>query len=374
MVDFDKFIVMREKFLRELNIAIDKVIQEKKSMDLDYDLMEKALGVMIRNNRSVDEGPISIVTPVKKEDMLKVTLDFFKSIDPEFHKKAVDIILQQSENIKMNIYNIHEIKDFSKEDDLGLLQYTRSGSVDSRNGFAAVHIPTKRELDSEEEKLLNKDECTLEDLYTIVHEIAHLFDLDLEIGKPGIEELEGKVEKRKTRITRELLGEATAIAFEGMLSEYLLKNGIYSRDAIQETSNLNMNSFLQDARLVYAKLLLAREKSKNGEITLEFVENFMRDNGFSVQYIRKMAGDIIRDPRDMLYEKRYALGGLIAPTIIKKYREEGADTLKKYLQEAKNENFEGALNALGIELNEQGINQLITNMKEYISRLNVKSK
>ena len=132
--------------------------------------------------------------------------------------------------------------------------------------------------------------------------------------------------------------------------------------------------YLNDARLVYAKLLLAKEKSKNGEINLEFVEKFMKDNGFTTQYIRRMAHNIINDPRDMLYEKRYALGGLIASTIIKKYKEEGAETLKKYLEEAKNENFEGAMNVLGIELNEQGINQLIANVKEQMTRINVKQR
>ena len=87
-----------------------------------------------------------------------------------------------------------------------------------------------------------------------------------------------------------------------------------------------------------------------------------------------MAHDIIYDSRNMLYEKRYALGGLIAPTIIKKYKEEGAEPLKRYLEESKNENFKGAMDVLGIELNQEGINQLIINMKDYISRTNVKQK
>ena len=102
-------------------------------------------------------------------------------------------------------------------------------------------------------------------------EIAHLFDFDLEKGMPDKEELEGKRSERKTRIARELLGEATTIAFENMLSEYLIEKGIYPKQTIQRIDNARMNSNLNDARLVYAKLVLAKEKSKNGEITLEFV-------------------------------------------------------------------------------------------------------
>ena len=372
MVDFDEFVVMRENFLRELNIAIDKVIKEKESMALDYDLIEKALGAMVRNVKSINEKPVAICTPIKKGDMKKITLDFFESIDSELHKKAIDTILQQTDNIRMNIYNIHEVKDFSEEDELGLLKYTHNGNVESRDGFARVNVPTKRELDSQEEKLLSKDECALEDLYTIVHENTHLFDLDLEKGKPDRDQLQGGGGQRKERITRELLGEATTIAFEGLLSDYLSNNTNISKYAIEEMDILRLNSNLQDARMVYAKLVLAKEKNKNGEITLEFVEKLMRDNGFSTQYIRRMANDIIHNPRGMLYQKRYALGALISPTIIKKYREEGLGTLKRYLEEAKNENFEGAMKVLGIELNEQGINQLIVNMREYVASLNTR--
>lgn len=272
----------------------------------------------------------------------------------------------------MIIYNVHEIEDFSEEDEVGLLKYTQNANVEARSGYASVHIPTKKELDSEDEKILGKDECGLEDLYAAVHEISHLFDLDLEKGKPDKEELVGGQGQREIRITRELTGEATTIAFEGLLSDYLLKNTSISKEAIQKMNALRINSYLNDARLVYAKLLLARQKEENGEITLGFVENLMRDNGFSMQYIRKLANNIIHNPQEMLYQKRYAIGGLISPTIIKRYKKEGAGTLKEYLKELKNENFEGAMNVLGIQLNEEGVNQLIANVKEYIASLNMK--
>ena len=150
MIDFDQFVVMRENFLEELNRAIDKVIAEKESMNLDYDLMEKALGLMLRNVKSLEESPITILTPIKKEDILKISLDFFKSIDTEFYNKAINIILQQSKNIKMKIYNVHEIEKFGEEDEVGLLKYTRNANVETVGGYANVHIPTKLELDKEE--------------------------------------------------------------------------------------------------------------------------------------------------------------------------------------------------------------------------------
>lgn len=365
-VNLDEAIVMRENFLKQLNQAMDKVIGEKEELNIDYDLLEQALGYMLKNCTSVKTSPISVITPLEKSEMLGVTLDFFKSIDLSVYRQAIETILQQHENIKMKIYNIHEVKDFNKKDEFNLLEYTSDGSVQSNKGNAVVNVPTKVKVNSKEEKILDENECTLEDLYTVVHEISHLFDLDLESEKTSNEELKGKRPESKVSNTRELLGEATTIAFEGMLTDYLLKNTDYSKQTIEEISSIRINSFMQDARLVYAKLLLAKEKSKNGEITLQYIEKFMRDNNFSTQYVRRMARNIIDDPRGMNFEKRYALGGLIAPTIIKKYKEDGPSILKKYLEESKNGNFKGAMNTLGIQLNSEGLKVLVNNLKEQI--------
>lgn len=365
-VNFDETIVMKENFLKELNQAIDKVIGEKKDLNIDYDLLEQALGYMLKSCTSVKISPISVITPLEKSEMLGVTLDFFKSIDISIYRQAIETVLQQHENIKLKIYNVHEVKDFNKKDEFNLLEYTSDGSVQSNKGNAVVNVPTKVKVNSKEENILDENECTLEDLYTVVHEISHLFDLDLESERASNEELKGERPESKASDTRELLGEATTIAFEGMLTDYLTKNTDYSKQTIEEISSIRINSFMQDARLVYAKLLLAKEKSQNGEITLQYIEKFMRDNNFSTQYVRRMARNIIDDPRSMNFEKRYALGGLIAPTIIKKYKEDGPSILKKYLEESKNGNFKGAMNTLGIQLNDEGLKVLVNNLKEQI--------
>lgn len=127
---------MKEGFLKKLNIAIDKVIMEKKRLNINYDLLEKVLEAMIKNSRFIDSKPISIVVPIKKSEMLTVTLDFFKSIDLDFYRKAIDVIFQQYNNIKMNIYNFHDIKNFERRDNNHLLEYTQDRSVQSRNGYS----------------------------------------------------------------------------------------------------------------------------------------------------------------------------------------------------------------------------------------------
>lgn len=247
MVDFDEFVVMKEGFLKKLNIAIDRIIEEKQSMKLDYDFIEKVLKAMIKN-RNVNNNAVSVVAPVDRSQLLSITLDFFNSIDSGFYKKSIEIILQQNNDIKMNIYNIHEVSDFKTRDENDFVEHTPYGVVQTRNGHALVNIPTRTELKGEEEKIINKKDCTLEDLYTVVHEIAHLFDLNLDIGKPTKNEIAGEKETYGDNIARELTGEATTIAFEGLLSEYLLKNTSYPKSAIQQINNNRINSCLQKSK------------------------------------------------------------------------------------------------------------------------------
>lgn len=334
-------------------------------MNLNYEYIEKVLKAMIKN-RNVNTNAIHVVTQVKKEEILKITLEFFKSVEPELYKRAVNIILGQEKDIKMNVYNVHSINNFIKRDKEGFLEYTPYGVAQTREGRALINIPTNVELNKKEDRIINKDDCTLDDLYTVVHEIAHLFDFNLDIEKATKKEIVGEQEVYEDNITRELTAEATTIAFEGLLSEYLLENKLYPKSAIQQMSNRRINSCLQKAKMVYAKLILAREKEEKGEITSEFIEKSMRDYNLSIQGVRHIASDIINSPRDMLIQNRYAIGGLLAPTIIKTYKMKGKETLQRYLEETKKCNLESALKQLGIQLNNEGIEETIKNFQEYM--------
>lgn len=172
-------------------------------------------------------------------------------------------------------------------------------------------------------------------------------------------------------ITRELFGEGTTIAFEGMLTEYLLNNTDFSKDAIRQNIIRRIRSSIEDARLVYVKLLFSRIKEEKGSIDLNDIEILMRNNNLSMQYVKDMSRRMFEDPRSMLWEKRYAIGGLIAPTIAKKYKEKGPEVIKDYIESVKNDDFHNALSVLEIEINDKGINELIKNMREQISILSI---
>lgn len=370
MVDFDRFVVMQEEFVNKLNLAVDEIINEKMSMKLDYDFIEKSLKPIIQY-KNINDRTIPVVTKIKKEYILKIALLFFESVDSELYKKALDIILGQEKDIAMKMYNVHFIKNFKKKDEKGFLEYTPYGVAQTRKGEALINIPTNTKISKEEDRIINENNCSLEDLYTVVHEISHMFDLNLEIGRPTKNEIADEPEVYEDNITRELTAEATAIAFERLLSEYLLERKLYPKLAIQQIDNGRTNSCLQKARMVYAKLVLAKEKEQKGEITLDFVEKCMRDYHLSIQGVRYIARSIINSKGDLLMQNRYAMGGFIAPTIIKTYKIGGATQLKKYLEEAKKCNLESTLKQIGIQFGKTGINEAVKNFQEYMQTQNL---
>ena len=67
----------------------------------------------------------------------------------------------------------------------------------SKNGETAIYIPCKG---------------TIEDIYALVHEISHTFDL-----------------VPNDNSTRNMLGEVTPYCFEAMLGKYLIKKGNSNR-------------------------------------------------------------------------------------------------------------------------------------------------
>lgn len=360
MIYFEDFNLIDEQTLKELNLKIDEVINEKNRVKINYELLEKVLGSISINSRHMRINNTKVQYPIKKSEMIGTTLDFFKSIDERIYDEAINIILKKNDKIKLNIYNIRKVNDFRSKNESNMRLYEKEAGVRSLNGKATIYIPTNFEFKKEDVKLLEKkDIVTIDDLYTIVHEISHIFDLDLtpDIANKNTSE---KVKKG----TRELLGESTAIAFEWMLTDYLLKNTEYPKDEIRDIMKRRINSSLIETNISYVKLLLAREKEKNGMISKEYIENFVKDKNINPGFAKNMIKTVINDRISVAFSKRYALSKIISPMIVETIRKNGNDALIKYLQESKDDNFHGAMEALGIELNNKGIEKLIINMKQ----------
>ncbi len=344
--------ILNDDSINKLNDSIDNVIEDKEAVNLDYDLLTFALKNMLINRKPIKSRPKAVETYLSKEEAIKTMLNFFKSIDEEYYNKAIQTVLQQSNKIKMNIYNRKKIKNYDLQDENGIKEYDIGGSVSSRKGFSIVHIP------------VNDDKhLTIDELYTLVHEIVHLFDRPDTYTAPTKNDLieKGNFEEDKIDAV-DLLSESITILFEGMLTDYLLKNTTYSRSAIKEHICYRTKNLYIHTEQVYAMLLLAKQKEKEDIISREWIKNTILNNYFNPEYIKAILDNIINNNGEgMQIEKRYAIAGLIYPTIIKQYlndKENGVKKIKQYIELVKNNDFYGALSVFDIQLNKEGINKL----------------
>jgi len=232
------------KFLQDLNQSIDNVIRElendKDMQNLDYyNFIKNSMDVICKKNSLCVENPNQEIPIIHEDKMFDIILSFFQSIDEDFYDKVNKILNNNYPNTKTYIY------DFHSDDPKGTTQY----SILYFDGKAEVFFPlgyrvTKEKL-QEIRNTYGEDFYTLDDLYSITHELAHLLDINPEnfTKEPGP--------------TREILAEVTPGIFENLLTSYLLKNGFFDRDSILNKQNNINNKLLTHAHLTRLKLLLA---------------------------------------------------------------------------------------------------------------------
>ena len=302
-------------------------------------------------------GEIARVIPVKKDKIISITLQFFKSVNPDLYNHVKSIIFNQNKKIKLNIYDAQNITDF-KQTDLefkDMEKYNYEPLNNYKNNKDIIYIPLRR--DSNISRSIKKDEGTLDDLFIIVHEIAHSFDINLEFG-PN-EERDKKIYKFGNILT-----ETTAISFERMLADYLVENNLFKKDDMEQILKRRLNNSSNKAIFVYAQLFLSRKKEENGEITKKDIQELIKEFDSNIQSIKKLGISIINDAgKEMLSNSRYAIAGILSPTIEKIYKEKEFGKIQGYLKESKNGNFKDAFYAIGITLDDEGLNKLKENIE-----------
>lgn len=370
MKKIENFITLDEETLKDLNKTADLIIEDMGKHSLDYDSLEKVFLRIIDAQKIVRYSRVDKLVPMKRETMLAVALDFFQSIDNEFYRKAIDTILNQNEKIKMRLYNFHLTKKTDERDEFGVQIYSDSASVQTENGHSTVFVPLQKKLKKDHaEKLLNKEDGSLDDLYAVVHEIAHLFDLEEDANSSITAEdiVKGEPHKRPKTVTGDLLKEGTSIAFEFLLSNYLLSKGGYPQSVIVDHDIHNIHNAVDKARILSVEFELARIKKSKGKITNVDIDEMRKKQNISVRYARKLAKVINNNRSGPIFRNRYVMGALIASTIVNMYEEDketGTKRIKEYVKASKSGDFQGALDILGIEYSEQGLNKMVDNLNK----------
>lgn len=359
-MDLNELMIVNEQELEELNKSIDRINQEKSGINFNRDILERLMERIEKVIPYREESEISTITPMRYNEMLKLVMDFYKSIDEEIYQKVEKYVFQQEKGVNFYIYNPYKI-DKEKLDSKTGIEY--SGVTIEGYDWCEIHIPLTQQVNFlRNKKNIELDniipEATLHDAYVMVHEIGHVLDFNIDQMRLG------KAHEGKKGVARQLLTESTALALEKMFSKYLLKNKIFSKEIIQAIDNIKENLVRDDCRATYYKLMLYKEKEKNGQITEEFLEKTMRDKNFSRNGIRRIVKAVINDNKKVWYQERYAIAKLIAPSIFKKYEEGDISAIKEYLQSTQEGNLKDALLAIGIENNKNGIEVLFKNLQE----------
>ena len=362
-MDLKELMIISKEELKQLNKSIDKINHEKSRINFNRNILEKLMGRIEKAIPYRNESEINIITPIKYQKMLKLVMDFYKSIDEEIYQKVKEYVLQQEKNINCYVYNPYKIDKGKLDSEIGI-RYS-GFTIEGRN-WCEIHIPVTQPINClRNKKNIDQEgldniipEATLQDAYVMVHEIAHVLDFNVDQMRLG------KAREGKKGVTRQLLTESTALAFEKMFSKYLLKNKTFSKEIVQAIDSIRENLIREDCCATYYKLMLYKEKEKNGQITEEFLEKVMRDNNLSKGGIKKIIRAVINDKNKVWYQERYAIAKLIAPSIAKKYEEGDILAIKKYLQSTQEGNLKDALLAIGIENNKEGIEILFKNLQE----------
>ena len=361
IIVFHDFNYIDDDIIKKVDKTAENVANKKAYYRIPYNFLERALLLYIKNHNYKDINNKAVVKTMKKWEIIKTALDFYKSIDIEIYEKIKNVVLNQNPKIRANIYKLSEIECFN-QDDFEFREFKRYSKLPANHPISnkdMLYMPLGDIKTYESNKQIKEDEGTIDDIYKIVHELGHVLDMYLDY----IINAEDKIISDSYNPGNNLLTESTAIALERALTSYLLdKKLIDTKDAEQVVVE-RRNDTINKCYFTYTKLVLARKKQEKESIYKEDIDEIAEDMGFGIGAKNELVDIIIKKPEEnFLVDARYALSGILSPTIEKLIYQGETDKIKKYLEESRKGNIEKALMSLGITLDDEGLKKLQHNM------------
>lgn len=344
--------------LNKLNDCIE-ANRRNMILSIDYDFLEEASRIMINRINMVKEKHIVPVILFTREKAMSIVLSFFASLgNKKWYEQVKNILMGQNKNIGINIFNSEDI-DFSKKDENGFDIYSDYSSLQYKEmgPKALVKILLKEEFEDVSE-VIEKDKFTLEDLYSIVHEISHTFDLD------------GEEKNREARI---LFAEVTPYCFEGMLGDYLMCNNVINERVMAKMMQARYKNSFRHARTVWSKINLVRLKEKEGIINKDNIKKMLEENDIcNPFYVRAMLTDILDANPKIDFQARYEIAELTLHQYMKAYKRDkkGAiERLGKYCEEIKVGNLnDEVLKIVGCPTNIKEVEEIVNDIRDIKNR------
>jgi len=316
----------------ELNYAIDQCREGIVGADfIEYHFLEYASQELTKKAR-ITEKPV-FVKYFSHEEAIGIVLNFFKSLGvEEWYNKAKSILLSQSKDIGISIFNYSEVKNKNITDENGIMMYAPGCNIESRiesneEGIIKSKVPKSHIRIAKNSRYLcaqhifDKDKMTLDDINSIVHEIAHCFDITNDWEKIG---------------KRNVIAEILPFCFEAMLNNYLLENKIADEAVINCLKQERIGDVVRHARYVYTVANLMNIQEKDGEITKEGIDKFLKANDIhDINYVRDSFLDVIDSNYDFDYHAKYLISGLTASRFFELFKKDktlAIENLKKYCQ------------------------------------------
>ena len=353
----NKEINIEDKTLNQLNNLANELTKK----NIPSEFLEEMMKKYLENNSYQNLPRNNSVKVLKKWEVISIVLDFYKSLDDELYKRVFNIVMNVNPKIRFNIYDIEDARGFRQRDfeDKNFRRYELNPYNVIHENRDMVYVPLKSEPEGKVE--LEKDTATLADAYIMTHELAHTFDMYLNYI------LDDKRKNIKNIEKNNVLTESTAIAFEGLFTKYLFEKDIiddyeYVRNILIKRTN---HTYTQCEKS-YGRLKMIKIMQRNKEITNEDIKEILSPFNLTPIQENKYIELLIKEGAKMfdISIGYAAMAGMISPTIEKNIMDGNKKNVKEYLEFSKIMDFEKALNALGISMDENGIEQLQSNKEE----------
>lgn len=385
-----------EKLIKKLEQAADEILEEERELeeeDKDYTgsiiSLEKLSYIMYRmrtvrlflderygyDEPCVEQIGIDYDTDkdlfytMPRSVMLREVLGFYKEIDNDLYIEVLKMLTMQIPNKDIKIYDIYAENKLGQEYEEF---FPKENSMNENvNGKRTIYIALMENETEEiareiQNYLHNTELCTFMDMTKLAHEIAHGLDIDDSKSITQSTLLEKNKVKYITSTTRKYLTETTAIFFECLFLDYLSRN--------KDKSLSPLLNYLQKSRIEGAdreiietetKADIAIERSQKGKITPQLVQKILERS-----ILQENLFEMLSEEHSLYETRQYALAAFLVPSMLatyKKDKKEGNRRIMKYLECAKQNNFDGALQAFGIDINsDKGIEEVIRNYGRYI--------
>lgn len=313
--------------INQLNKRIDECKHEMRD-DICYSTLKDITGEMIKRIK-IKKNSIYPVKLYSQEQAISMVLNFLESLGiEEWYTSAKNIILGQNKNIGINIFDIDNIKDLNEVDENNLKKYSIESGVyyhgselEKQDAKANIHISLRINYKDLPKQVLN-DNLTLSDIYTIVHEISHTFDMG---------------NTKKSNRKRRLFVENVPFCFERMFGEYLIQNKILDENLIKHMQLERSANSLRHAHQVYTILSLMELKDKEGMLTKNNIDNLLKEKNITdMESVTNTFYDIIDSEPDINYHFTYALSEITSAKFMDQYHHNKKQALSNLQQYCRN--------------------------------------